>query len=321
MSESLQASHNRNAEICAAIVTYNRKQLLLELLEAVRRQTYPVKTIVIVDNHSSDGTTDALLEKNIIEKAVTDEICKRKWDVKDVLYYYSSSNTGGSGGFQKAFEIAGSLDHDFVWMMDDDVEPEETCLETLLDAVSDDALVCIPNRSGNGWTERVATAYNLTNPFLVNVKQFKKRVDSTLLPGDSALVADMPFEGPLIAKKILKQAGVPDAGYFLFFDDSDYAQRILRYTSIRYVKHAQLKRKIARAVKKEAPEWRHYYFNRNAFRFDRLYGKNVLVRHFRPFFSCAVRSLAAVARGNRNRATLLWKAYQDAVKGRMGKRV
>jgi len=43
--------------VCAVIVTYNRKKLLLECLEGLRRQTRPVDAIYIIDNASQDGTS------------------------------------------------------------------------------------------------------------------------------------------------------------------------------------------------------------------------------------------------------------------------
>ena len=36
--------------VCAVVVTYNRKELLLECLEALRKQTRPVQGIYLIDN-------------------------------------------------------------------------------------------------------------------------------------------------------------------------------------------------------------------------------------------------------------------------------
>ena len=317
MMNRMKTAH---ADVCATIVTYNRKELLAELLSALRRQTHPVKTVVIVDNHSSDGTPELLKERGIIARTEPDIVHINSLEGTAVHYYRSSANTGGAGGFEQAFRIAMRTEHDFIWAMDDDVEPEEDCLEKLLQAVSDTAQVCIPNRSGNGWTEPVVKEYDLSNPFLVNVRRFKKAFASSRVEGGTEKVADIAMEGPLISTEIIRKAGVPDGNYFLFFDDSDYAQRLLRHTTINFVKDARLHRKIAKTGKSAAP-WRHYYFNRNAFYFDRRYGKNVLVRHFRPFLSCHSRMLLALLRGRPDRARLLRRAYRDAVRGRMGKQI
>jgi len=47
--------------ICAVIVTFNRKELLLNCLNALKQQTHTLDHIVVIDNASSDGTTDFLL--------------------------------------------------------------------------------------------------------------------------------------------------------------------------------------------------------------------------------------------------------------------
>ena len=44
----------------AVIVTYNRKDLLLECVSAVLGQEGGAPAVIIVDNASSDGTADAL---------------------------------------------------------------------------------------------------------------------------------------------------------------------------------------------------------------------------------------------------------------------
>jgi rhamnopyranosyl-N-acetylglucosaminyl-diphospho-decaprenol beta-1,3/1,4-galactofuranosyltransferase len=57
---------NKKETVCAVVVTYNRKNLLLECLEAIRRQTRPVDGIYIIDNASDDGTPELLKENGYI---------------------------------------------------------------------------------------------------------------------------------------------------------------------------------------------------------------------------------------------------------------
>lgn len=55
------AMDNRDT-VCAVVVTYNRKGLLIECLEALRRQTRPLQAIYLIDNASTDGTPEFLLK-------------------------------------------------------------------------------------------------------------------------------------------------------------------------------------------------------------------------------------------------------------------
>jgi rhamnopyranosyl-N-acetylglucosaminyl-diphospho-decaprenol beta-1,3/1,4-galactofuranosyltransferase len=45
-------------KVCAVIVTYNRKDLLRECLNAVLSQTRPPDHVLVVDNASTDGTPE-----------------------------------------------------------------------------------------------------------------------------------------------------------------------------------------------------------------------------------------------------------------------
>lgn len=49
-------------KIVAIVVTYNRKKLLKECLEAIYTQTVRIDTLILIDNASTDGTTEFLKE-------------------------------------------------------------------------------------------------------------------------------------------------------------------------------------------------------------------------------------------------------------------
>ena len=54
--------------VCVILVTFNRKKLLLECLEAIKKQTRPVDAIYIIDNASQDGTPELLKSESYIPK-------------------------------------------------------------------------------------------------------------------------------------------------------------------------------------------------------------------------------------------------------------
>ena len=56
-----------NPGVTAVVVTYNRKDLLIECLEAIQSQSYPVSSILLIDNASTDGTHDALNDKGFLK--------------------------------------------------------------------------------------------------------------------------------------------------------------------------------------------------------------------------------------------------------------
>ncbi|KLD60644.1 hypothetical protein WP50_08785 [Lactiplantibacillus plantarum] len=68
----------------AIVVTFNRKQLLIESITALLNQTVPPAKIIIIDNHSTDGTKAELQTADILANPSVD-------------YRYLTKNIGGAG--------------------------------------------------------------------------------------------------------------------------------------------------------------------------------------------------------------------------------
>ena len=103
--------------VVAVVVTYNRRDLLLESLAAVHGQTRAPDAVIVVDNASTDGTA----------AAVRDRFPGRR-------LAELARNTGGAGGFAYGLALALADGADLVWLMDDDTVPEPGALRALLDA-------------------------------------------------------------------------------------------------------------------------------------------------------------------------------------------
>ena len=103
----------------AVVVTYNRKALLNECLEAILSQSHPVERIILIDNASTDGTKEMLRTTGLLQDA-------------RMQYVRMETNTGGSGGFYEGLRIGRECGCDWLWLMDDDTVPAADCLEKLL---------------------------------------------------------------------------------------------------------------------------------------------------------------------------------------------
>ncbi len=108
----------RVVKICTVIVTYNRYELLKECLDSLLNQTYKTD-ILIVNNASTDGTDI---------KIKTDGYLKNE----NIIYKELDKNLGGAGGFSFGVKFALDNNYDYVWLMDDDAEPELNTLEGLI---------------------------------------------------------------------------------------------------------------------------------------------------------------------------------------------
>ncbi|WP_051211876.1 glycosyltransferase family 2 protein [Butyrivibrio fibrisolvens] len=197
--------------IDAIIVTYNRKDLLVACIDAVLKQTFLVDKVVVVDNCSTDGTIELLESKGYLN------------DSRFIIRHLYT-NTGGAGGFNEGMRIAHSLSPDWVWIMDDDVIPAPNCLEELLIAKNsikeDVSFLASAIRNAEG------KAMNVPK---LDRRQFTRYIDwYQYLDAGIVNVAKATFVSLLINDKAIEKCGLPWAPFFIWGDDSEYTQRIIR---------------------------------------------------------------------------------------------
>ena len=59
-------------KVVAVVVTFNRKNLLIEALNGLLAQTYPLEKIIIINNASTDNTEQLLIEKDFLVHSLID---------------------------------------------------------------------------------------------------------------------------------------------------------------------------------------------------------------------------------------------------------
>lgn len=194
-------------DIIAVVVTYNRLALLKECLSAVQGQTLPLKKIIVVDNHSTDGTTDylATLKENPLLRVVT-----------------LPENIGGAGGFSRGIKEAVLEGAAWVWCMDDDTVPEKDAIEKLAKALSlpyPVGFVC----SKVLWTD--GTPHKMNTPSLYISKGDLFNSCSTKdIPAFP--VRHASFVSIMVSAEAVRKVGLPIAAFFIWGDDMEFTQRI-----------------------------------------------------------------------------------------------
>ena len=212
--------------------------------------------------------------------------------------------------------------------MDDDVYPEPDCLGKIMEQMFlQNVHVGIPNRTDENFDDRAITNFDFDDHHKFWT-ELRKTVTYGPFNEDAIKVVDMPFEGPVIEMSLLRKVGIPDSGFFIEYDDSDFAQRLQQYSEIVFATKAQLHRQLAvkvdpRAVKQEEPyNWRNYYKIRNNIIFDKRYGKNWKVRQLSPLILIAHHLVLAIRhRHLKQNVPIIWKGFWDGIFQRMGKRV
>jgi len=191
--------------ICAVIVTYNRKELLRECLKAVLAQTRPPEHVLVVDNASTDGTPEMLQE----EFPQVEVLCLPE-------------NQGSAGGFYAGMKKAYEEEYGWLWLMDDDSLPEKNALGALLAQEGalefKGCLVLAKDREQ-------ATAFDYPLPGGGTTRD-AKQVEAAFPKG---LVWGFlnPYNGCLICRSVLTRIGFPRKELFIWGDEAEYFFRAL----------------------------------------------------------------------------------------------
>jgi len=208
-------------KIVAIVVTYNRKKLLRENIEALLNQSFSQFDIMIIDNASTDGTYEYI-----------SDLARNQGKVK---YYNTGENLGGAGGFSLGIKKACEKGYEKVWIMDDDTIPQTTALEELLKV---DSLL----NSDYGflastvlWTDNSWNKMNLlrTNPW----HAFEKNdlVEKGIVPINRA-----SFVSLLINSKAVYDLGLPIKEFFIWSDDQEYTDRLSKKYPCYYVSRSKV---------------------------------------------------------------------------------
>jgi rhamnopyranosyl-N-acetylglucosaminyl-diphospho-decaprenol beta-1,3/1,4-galactofuranosyltransferase len=203
-------SDAHSQRVAAVVVTYNRRRLLGQCLDALCSQTRPVDAIYVIDNGSTDGT----------EAFVNSAYAGR------VVYDRQSSNLGGSGGFHVGMKLAYDAGYDWLWLMDDDTHPGPVALAELLRAIE---------RYPKGQRDlriaasRVIWSDGSLHP--LNIPEFSVKKPHEV--ATAAAISSIPiraasFVSILVSRPAVTDDGLPISGYFIWNDDIEYTGRILR---------------------------------------------------------------------------------------------
>jgi rhamnopyranosyl-N-acetylglucosaminyl-diphospho-decaprenol beta-1,3/1,4-galactofuranosyltransferase len=211
-------------KVFAVVVTFNRRALLLQTLAALKAQTRPVDRIILIDNASTDGTTEALQAHGFLDDPLID--CVRM-----------ETNTGGAGGFHEGMSRAMAAGADWIWVMDDDGCPNAECLANLVESraretygdgvvlgslvidVNDDRELSFPVPNLRSAYIRIIDCYAENTTCAADVVSY---------PDPCGYPWGMFFNASLFSRRVVSDIGLPRREMFIWGDESEYFQRVRR---------------------------------------------------------------------------------------------
>ncbi|HEB1166424.1 TPA: glycosyltransferase [Escherichia albertii] len=287
-----------NKAVIAIIVTYNRKELLSKVIDAVSSQSYPLKKILIVDNNSSDGTKDLVSHK-----------------ISPLIEYKNTGgNFGGAGGFYHGFIEAEKYTYDYLWLMDDDFMPTIDCLEKLVSNSPRGITQPVRYNLDETCAELSPLTYDLSNPFKINPKgvPLNKYLKDLVEKPEYIDIEAIPFEGPLISRDVVEKIGYPDPRFFIFCDDIEYAIKAKRMgIPIKCDLRAKAYRLLVNNQSNDLLSWKGYFMLRNLFYLHKKYGTNVFIR-YKPVMLSIGYALSCIMKYRFSQLPIIWRAFWDS---------
>lgn len=307
--------------IAAVVVTYNRRALLEDCLDALIGQERPLDEILVIDNASTDGTAEVLSEK---------------YNGK-LTNVRLEENVGGAGGFYEGIRMAHEKGHDWIWVMDDDVEPAPDALKVLAEspAFKDLSVGFLASLVLDSNRKPQIFPYRRFNWLMAACPAISEgSLDQPLVPIEAA-----GFLGGMVRREAIDAVGLPVKDLFIYWDDTEFIYRISRRFKVfllpaskvihRYVwvppppPRSSILGKLSRGPAVPLSEtWRFYYNLRNSI--------FIRTRYVKPWLAPLVPVLA-VARPlgaalvfhdhKVARCKILCQAAIDGVLGRLGKRI
>jgi len=196
--------------ILGHIHTFNDADVIEQTVAALRRQTVPLTTILVVDNASTDDTLGRIASA-------------------PVTTIRNPKNLGTSGAVVLGFEYALANGFEWVWLFDADSVPQPDALENLLKAfyalppAKRDAVCFLACRVASGAEHPPMIFTDSGMPVTAVATQYCS-------PCDCAL-----WSGSLYRMEAVKKIGLPQADYFADWGELEFGYRARKCGFASYV--------------------------------------------------------------------------------------
>ncbi len=254
-------------KVIALVVTYNRRELLTECLKAIEAQDSPVSHVVVIDNASTDDTSELFAAGG---EFFGDEL---------IDYRRMTSNLGGAGGFNAGLKAAHELGCDWVWLMDDDCIPYPDTLSQLLKGMN------IAHKNDGHEPSFMASSVFGPQGEPMNVPIVDQRPSKNGYPDWYAGVPDglvkiesATFVSLLINDRAIEKLGLPVASFFIWGDDTEYTTRLTHHFAHAYLVGAS--RVLHKRMNAKSLDIRNEDNPKRIANFRNLYRNNLLVLRY-----------------------------------------
>ena len=296
----LRTRYPNRPMIGALIVTWNRRQDVLECIESVKQSSYPRLAVYVVDNASPDESYEAIAARH-----------------PDVNLTRSEDNLGFAGGNNLGLSRVLEDGVDAVLLLNDDLVVGKEAVERLVERSEDPEVGALaPKVFVHSDPGRIWAAGGMIDSRGGAVQRHCGELD--LGQADEPAEIDYAVGCAMLVKtEVVRQVGPMDPRYYMYYEESDWCRRMrLAGYRIFYVPESHVWHKVSMNghIRNHAP----YYFARNRLLYLREGGTHPLA--VARIAADMIRSAAAhAAKGRREEGGLMVRAVADYYLKNFGK--
>lgn len=280
------------------LVNYKSVDHTIECIQSLQNISYRNYKIVVVDNCSQNDSVEEL----------------QKYD--DIILIKNEFNSGFAGGNNLAIKYSIKENADYVLLLNNDTVVEPDFLEKLIENVSPSIGISIgkilfySDRSmvwyAGGEINKFKGSTDV-NGFELDKGQYEEKKYVTFASGCCML----------ISKEIIEKVGVLKEDYFLYFEDTDYCERVIKAGyKILYNSKSIIYHKVSTSTVKDSYTYL-YYFTRNRLYFikDNLNGINKIISYIYSFIFIFIKSI--IRKQEKKPIILAVKHFFHDIKGKL----
>lgn len=291
------------------IVTYNRLEKLKKALASYEGQTKTFRNMIVVNNHSTDGTFEYLEE----------------WKQEDAPFskyvITTEDNLGGSGGYYLGQKKAMELAPEWVFLADDDAYAERDMMERFYEYVSTIDVSKVSAVCSMVYHVDGSIDLNHRSRYELKGHRFFYRKSSVIddYNKNEFEIDFLSYVGAFIKAEALRKVGLVDASFFIYWDDSEHSIRLQKCGKIVCVPTIKIVHDDLNSVSAKDTSvivsWKDYYLERNEMVFYKRHFFIVALHRIRILLFAKLKGALS---GNQY-YMVKWEAIKDAWLRRMGK--
>jgi GT2 family glycosyltransferase len=291
--------------VISVILNTNRRDDTLECLDSLRRNSYPNHRIIVLDNHSIDGSVAAIREAH-----------------PDVQIVALEQNLGYAGNNNVGIEFAMQQGAEWVFVLNEDIILDGECLAKLVEVGEGDPQIGIlgPLVYHHDEPTVIQSAGGMLGEYWESIHLGKDEVDQGQFKAPH-LVEWISGCAIFVRRDAIEQAGMLDGNYFIYWEETEWCIRIGRAGwKIVHVPQSRIWHKGVQRDYQPKPSFT-YYGTRNYLL--------TLSKHKAPLrvqlytWMQILRTLASWSvrpkwRHKREHRDAMWKGIRDYLRGRWG---